>query len=433
MGFERENERAVADYLATGAHGSDVGRLGLEVEHHVLFGNGTQVAYEEHQNRVGVKDVLEYLATWYPQREYNAEGDLIGLAGPDGTVTLEPAAQLEFSVAPYGRVAHIERAYMHFRERVATCLAPFGASLVCAGYNPKLRAQELELIPKRRYGYMNDYFAHIGSYGDRMMRGSASTQVSVDFADEADAVRKMRISAALAPILAAIADDCPVFEGQPNHVPIRRLQLWREVDSVRCGTPPRLFEDGFGFSTYVDWLFSTSPIFVTRRAAGDVDGPTMRAAYQKAAREVYADAPMDPADVEHLLSMFWPDVRLKRFVEVRPADCMPSGAVLGYVALIKGLFYSEESLSAIERELGVSPAVAQTRGAWPMSSSDVEHAIGAVQAKGFAVQLYGGRTLCEWESLLFTLARASLDAEERTYLPPLEDFAQDKPWWVVGG
>lgn len=208
---------------------------------------------------------------------------------------------------------------------------------------------------------MNAYFAHINSDGDRMMRASSSTQVSVDYASEADAVRKMRVAAALSPILAAIADNTQVFEAEENHVPIRRLQLWREVDNQRCGTVPGIFDESFGFDTYADWLLRTSPIFVTRPAADNPGGERLRPFFDTPASEVYADAPMRHDDVEHIISMFWPDVRLKRFVEIRPADSLPEECVLGYTALIKGLFYSDASLDAVEEALGVGQEAAASR------------------------------------------------------------------------
>ena len=277
---------------------------------------------------------------------------------------------------------------------------------------------------------MDAYFAHIGSDGDRMMRASSSTQVSVDFASEADAVRKMRVASALSPILAAIADNTQVFESEENHIPIRRLQLWREVDNLRCGTIPGIFDDGFGFDAYADWLLRTPPIFVTRPAADDPEGERLRPFFDTPASEVYADAPMSRSDVEHVTSMFWPDVRLKLFVEIRPADSLPEECVLGYTALVKGLFYSDESLDAIERALGVSPDAAAERGAWPLSKGCVDEGIAQIQTHGLGGLVYG-KELRDWEALLFSLARTALPAGEQQYLDALEDFAQEKPWWWV--
>lgn len=420
--IEGENRRKVVGFFLSGAKAQGECRhLGVEVEHYVMSDDGRAVSYDPHDGLPGVAGILEALSGYYPERSYGEGGQLIGLSGDEGSVTLEPAAQLELSAAPYTRVAQVEAAFSHFYRRVGDYLAPLGCHLEEHGYHPARKALELPLIPKRRYGFMNDYFAHIGSHGERMMRGSASTQVSVDYSSEEDAVRKMRVAEALSPVLAAIMDNTPVFEGAPNPVPIRRLQLWREVDGLRCGVPEGLFEDGFGFGAYADWLLSTPPIFVDRPAAAAPDGPALRAFFDEPASAAYADAPMSKADVEHLVSMFWPDVRLKRFVEIRPADSVALPQVLGYTALVKGIFYSPASLSAVEDAAGVEG------GRWPIGPADVDAAIRSVQEHGFSGSVYG-TPLREWERLVFGCARASLDAEEAAYLDALEEFAGDKPW-----
>ena len=409
---------------------SDGGCLGVEVEHHVLADDGSAISYEPAGDRVGVRNVLDHLASWYPRRSYNASHDLLGLEGDEGSVTLEPAAQLELSAAPYARIADVEQAYTNFCNHVSDFLAPRNAHLEALGYNPHHVAQELKLIPKKRYELMDAYFDHIGSHGDRMMRASASTQVSIDFYSEADAIRKMRMAAALAPILAAITDNTPIFEALPNHTPIRRLQLWREVDPLRCGTIPGLFDEGYGFATYAEWLLRTPPIFILRKMV-DSDAWTALPFFAESASEAYGATSLSVHDMEHLISMFWPDVRLKHFVEVRPADSMPTEQILGYTALIKGIFYSDASLMAIEEELGVTPLAADSRAAWPLDVNDVKDAIRQVQSRGFEGLAYG-KTLQDWESMLFSLAHAALPADERHYLDALEGFAKNKPWWHIG-
>ena len=422
--YRAANRAALIEFFRSGAHGAagGGGMLGVEIEHFLVFDDGAPVPYYPRGGRIGVRDVLEFLAATYPEREFTASGELIGLAGPEGSVTLEPAAQLEISIAPYARVADIARAYDHFRSLVGGYLAEHGARVVSAGYHPTRRAFDLELIPKKRYGYMNDYFVHhIHTHGERMMRASASTQVSVDFSSEADGVRKLRVASALAPVFAAIADDAPVYEGEPNSEPLTRFRLWRDVDNARCGVIPGIFSSDFSFEAYADWLLGTSPIFVLRPAEGGPSGPDSRAAYGETAAEAYAAAPLSTGDMVQIGSMFWPDARLKRFVEVRPADCMPRDQALGYAALIKGLFYSEASLAGVEERLGVAD------GVWPLTPGDVDAAVASICTHGFAGDVYGS-TLAEWEQLLFGLARAALPEDERAYLGPLEEFAADKPW-----
>lgn len=415
MSYEEQNRQALISYFQKGAKGSSsLGALGVEVEHFVVKAEDlAAVPYAGENGAFGVRDVLAHLSAFYPEETRGLEGDLIGLASPEASITLEPAAQLEISIAPFASIAEVVRVYQEFREHTDGFLAEHGCKLVAQGYHPSSKALDLPLIPKRRYRFMNDYFAAIGTHGERMMRASSSTQVSVDYLDEADAVRKMRVAQALAVVLASMTDNITRFEGEPPTAPLARLDLWRDVDNARCGSVPGLFEEGYGFAEYADWALRTCPIFVTRAAADDPDGPWLRSVAGQTAAEAYADAPMSEDDVEHLLSMFWPDVRLKRFVEIRPADSLPIDQVAGYTALIKGLFYSEASLTSVEHAFGV------VNNIWPLDDTSTDTALAAVRREG-ATARFSGKTLAEWQDFLLATARAALNEEDAAYLDALE-------------
>lgn len=412
MAYESENLEALVNYFKSGATGNP-GALGVEVEHFVVYADTLEdVPYMEEDGSFGVLQVLEYLAQFYPKKSYGADGDLIGLGSEKGTVTLEPASQLELSIAPYRTVAEVKAVYEEFRAQVDPYLESHGAKIVAAGYHPKECALDLPLIPKRRYHFMDTFFKTIGTHGERMMRASASTQVSVDFVDEADAVRKMRVAQALAPVLAALTDNTPVFEGEPTTKPLTRFNVWRDVDNARTGSVPDIFNDGWGFKDYAEWLLRISPIFITRAAADTPEGESMRTFFDTPSAEAYGDAPMSEADVEHLISMVWPDVRLKKFVEIRPADCLPEDKILGYTALIKGIFYSDASLSAIESAFGV------TNGVWPLDDNSTNEALALIREQGDKALIYG-RTLAAWKTFVLDVAEAALATEEKGYLTAL--------------
>ncbi len=364
MSFEEENRSAICVYFAQGAKGNQpCEKLGVEVEHFVVDAATLKaIPYEGEKVAIGrasegasgatseaafgVRDILLYLSEFYPREMRGLEGDLIGLANEEASLTLEPAAQLEISIAPYCAIADIVRVYTEFRGHVDSFLRQHKAKLVTLGYHPIEKAHDLSLIPKKRYHFMNDYFHALGTHGERMMRASASTQVSIDYRDEADAIRKMRVAQALVPIIAAFTDNVVRFESETPK-PLSRLAMWRDVDNARCGQVPGLFEAGFGFEQYAAWLLRTCPIFVTRPSAKDPQGPALRDVAGITASQAYADAPMSQDDIEHLLSMFWPDVRLKQFVEIRPADALPLQAMAGYTGpLNQGDFIPKNRLRA---------------------------------------------------------------------------------------
>lgn len=420
MSYEQENKQALVAYFIEGAKGGKpLGALGVEVEHFVVTAEGEHsVSYAGSEGEFGVRDVLAHLADAYPRHTHGLEGDLIGLASDEASITLEPAAQLEISIAPYSSIGQILRVYSEFRSKVDPFLAEYGCKLVTSGYHPTARALELTLIPKQRYRFMSDYFMEIGTRGERMMRASASTQVSVDYRDEADAIRKMRIAQALAPIFASVTDNTAVFEAEPAPR-LARFALWRNVDNDRCGSVPGLFSEGYGFADYADWILRTCPIFVTRPSADDPAGPNLRAVYGQSAYAAYGDAPMTRADIEHVLSMFWPDVRLKNFVEIRPADSLPAPLMAGYAALVKGVFYSERSLCAIEQAFGA------TEGVWLLNDSSANQALEAVQRHG-AEAVICGKTLAEWQELIFEVADEALNEEDAAHLHDLVSFARSR-------
>lgn len=408
MGYEAENRQTLIDYMRSGCKGGDLGRIGVEQEHFIVDEDGESVPYEGYNGRLGVRDILERLSEYWPQKSRNEAGDLLGLARPASNITLEPSAQVELSIAPMLTVAQVEEEYRAFVFRMEQILKPVDYRMVAYGYRPDKPALDMPLIPKKRYELMDGYMRAIpGMRPERMMRGSASLQVSIDFASEEDAVLKARIATLLGPVLALLADNTPVFEGKPNAQALRRLELWRHVDPDRCGAIHGLFDEGFGFGAYVDGMLAANPIFITRGGDHLVGGQT--------AAQAYADAPMDANDVDHLFSMFWPDVRLKRYVEIRPADALPTAPMLGYVALVKGLFYGSANVELLAHFLKLDAP-----GALPYTDATVDEAIKAVIADGYDAELYG-RTVGSWVDLLLRLASEGLGTEFG-YLEALKEF-----------
>lgn len=403
-----DNRQIIIDYLKSGSKGGDMGLVGIELEQFVLDEDGERVPYDEKHGRMGVRDILEALSAYYPDVTRTEDGDIMGCARAQAAITIEPSAQIEISIAPKLHLAEIEEEYNNFDFRIRQLLKGHEYKLAPFGYDPVNKALDLPLIPKPRYRYMDEYFSQIaGMYAERMMRATASLQVSIDFADEADAVRKMRIATLMGPIFSYLLDNIAVFEGAPNATPLRRLKVWREVDPKRCGVVPGLFEENFGFGSYADWLLSVPPIFSTR--------PDEHPTGSLPASQVYADAPMSTANVEHLLGMVWPDVRLKHYVEIRQCDAVPFDVALGYAALIKGIFYGKENLDLLEHALGVGDD-----GIWHYTALDVENAIDDIIADEMDARVYG-RSVGAWIDLMFQFAPDGLGVEA-DYLEALKDF-----------
>lgn len=380
------NTERIAEYIANGC--KKPGRLGLELEHFIVRRDLTHVSYHG-----GVKNILERLSSFYPEKEYSGE-DIIALYSNEASITIEPAGQLEISIMPCSDVNNIMKIYDRFLDRLKPILNEFGFILINSGYSPRTAAAEMELIPKKRYEFMDRYFRQTGSCGMNMMRATASTQISFDFADEKDCVNKLRYANILTPIFALITDNSPVFEGKPYMGRMLRTHIWNNVDADRCGTVPNLFNNDFGFLKYAEYIYNSPAILITDNGEPIYTGSTPIS-------EIYKNKHLTENEIEHLLSMFFPDVRLKQYIELRPADSMPGEFAASYTALIKALF--------------INNIIPDTSG---YTSADISAAKSELMNFGYNGRIYG-IAVKDFIQMLFETAEASLSTKEAALLVPL--------------
>ena len=395
--FTETNIEAITAYLCSGDKACAC-RLGFELEQFVVTDSGASVSYS---GPGGIEELLHQLRHNY-EAEMREGAHLLGLARPETTLTLEPGAQVEISTGPFCRIHQIEESYTQFAAEIEAVLSRRGQRLLATGYRPDRTADEVELIPKDRYRFMDAYFQHTGTRGRQMMRGSASTQVSIDYSGEADALLKMRLATLLGPLFALATDTVTVLEAAPAPRRLARTLIWDEVDPDRCMTVAGLFDPDFTFARYARTLYTAPLIVGPRDDGGSEDVGAISAA------ELYAGRQMERADIEHLLSMFFFDVRLKNYVEIRMADSLPIDYALAYTALIRGLFYEPQTLAALSDELALPER----------SAADVACAKAALAAAGYDAQIFD-RTAAEWLDELVELARRGLPDDEQHYLDPL--------------
>ena len=362
------NIDAIVEFFESGikAEGSR-GRLGVELEHIVVHDDLSPVTYSgEH----GVAWLLEQLTAEYPRVTHDDRGDLLGVSRPGEAVTIEPAAQVELSAGPFEDLASAKETFDAFESLVAGILGPVGERMLTTGYHPSATARSLELIPKRRYQFMNLYLSEKDAFGPNMMRRSASTQVFIDYTSVADCLRKLRLAFALVPVLSLICDNTPVFEGKRREHELVRTDIWKHMDNDRCGLVPGVLDPGFDLRRYAAYILDAPAILV----------PCCKEQWCYSDRtfgEIYADRTMTRSEVEHATSMFFTDVRVKTYIEIRPADSMPIPYVVAYAGLIKGLFYAPENLDALEELFA------------DVRASDYEEAKCALMESGYDAVVYG--------------------------------------------
>ena len=394
-----DNINAIVDFFTSGIK-SSASCLGIELEHTLVRQNGSPVSYSEKHGAAWLLGQLKDDA--YPQASYDADGDILGVAAQGQAVTIEPAAQVELSAGPFTDLADARACFDSFEDKLSRLLEPEGIKVLTVGYHPTARAKDLELIPKRRYKLMNAYLGSISPFGVRMMRGSASTQISIDYTSTQDCLRKLRLAFSLTPLLSLICDNSPVFEGKPRAHELVRTEIWKYCDPDRCGVIPGIMNPSFSLEDYASYILDT-PAILVNNADGSAQGDA------RSFGEIYADKPMTRAEVEHACSMFFTDVRLKTYIEIRPADAMPVPYVIAYAALIKGLFYSEASLEKLEELLG------------GVTEEDIAQAKETLMGRGYDATIYD-RPVADLADKIIEISTQALDDDDARALAPLADL-----------
>lgn len=319
--------------------------LGVEIEHFIV-GRETKDSVP-YAGKNGIGEIVRKLMAFYPDAKAKGNPEILGFFAKDFTVTLEPAAQLEISIMPFTSLDTILEVYETFRAHVEKVIAPMGYECITIGYQPHSKVEELTLIPSPRYHFMDRHMRPRSTHGVNMMRGTASTQVSVDYTDEADFRRKIQVAYALSPYMKLLTDNCPVFEGEPNQRRILRSFIWEHMDRDRAFFVPDIMKPDYGYNDYAAYILNIPMMFLPEELTGEPD----RYTGEETSADYYSHHPMTVEDIEHMLSKTFPDVRLKQYVEIRFADSLPKDLAFGYIALIKGLFYNEGFLNAFAKKI----------------------------------------------------------------------------------
>ena len=293
----------------------------------------------------GIEALLNGLTRfgWTPVQEY---GRTIALLRDSASVTLEPAGQLELSGAPLATIHDTcSEVSAHLLE-VKTIADELRLGFLGMGFQPKWRRDEMPWMPKSRYKIMKSYMPKVGSLGLDMMARTCTVQVNLDYATEADMVKKFRVSLALQPIATALFADSPFTEGQPNGYQSYRSHIWTDTDTDRTGMLDFVFEDGFGYERYVDYLLDV-PMYFSYRDGTYVDasGQSFRDFMAGKLPALPGALPTITDWMDHMTTAF-PEVRLKKFLEMRGADAGPWGRLCALPAFWVGLLYDDASLEA---------------------------------------------------------------------------------------
>jgi glutamate--cysteine ligase len=322
-------------------------RLGIEHEKFVYpTATATPVPYEGPSGIGALLEKMGQTGTYALFRE-TPESPVIALQRGIETVSLEPGGQFELSGSPFftAREAHQEN-LRHLAEAKAAG-SPLGLQLVALGYRPFSTPADMPWMPKTRYKVMRRTLPQRGKLALNMMLMTSTGQASYDWSDEADAVRKTVLVARLAPLMVALYANSPLVEGKPSGYMTYRSRVWEEVDSARCGYLPAWFDGSFSYRAYVEWALDAPLLFLRRR--GEYLHPKLT--FRQLMKEGFEGQPADMGDWTDHLSTLFPEVRLKKVLEVRGADCASAEMTGGLGALWRGLLYDKGALEEGERLL----------------------------------------------------------------------------------
>lgn len=398
---QQENFNRLEDYFRRGCKDARQNSIGIEIEHFVIHSETKETI--SYYGDKGIGRVLLALSEAYPGCRLIGGEDgqgCLGFATDKFIITLEPAAQVEISIQPQAEISAIKQIYKEFCGALDETLDSFGYTYVTEGYQPVSLVENLEIIPKERYKIMNRHFQSTGTMGKNMMRGTGSVQVAVDYHSEEDFRKKFQLAYVMMPIFKLLMDNTPYFEGSDNHQMLKRTEIWNNVDPDRSGIIPDVLKADYAFRDYALYLWNATPIFLP------IDGKDT-AVGMTAMRELFKERKLSEPMIEHIVSMFFPDVRLKQYIEIRGADSTGPERIFAYAALIKGLLYNDPFAEEIQRFIRERH----------LQSADIKAAEASLMDKGWQGEVYGIPALVMAQNVL-ERGKQDLSAEEKSYLNP---------------
>ncbi len=413
----------LTDYLAAGNKPEEKFRIGTEHEKFAFFrADNSPVPYFGENSISGLLKGLEAKSGWEPILDGE---NIIGLSEPSGmgAISIEPGGQFELSGAPLENIHQTCKESNAHLAAVREIAEPMGIRFLGIGGSPKWTLAETPVMPKSRYGIMSRYMPKVGTQGLDMMYRTCTIQVNLDFSSEADMRKKMRVSMKLQSLATALFASSPFTEGKLNGLQSWRGDIWRDTDNNRSGLLDFTFRDDFAFHDYVEWALDVPMYFIVRDGRyKDCTHITFRQFMNGALKGEIAGWEPTMGDWTNHLSTLFPDVRLKRFLEMRGADGGPWRRICALPAFWVGLLYDDSALEAAD----------QLTKDW--SFDEVNALRNAVPAEGLRAA-FRGHTLYDTAREVLAISKAGLKArcklnsegqDETIFLSPLDEVMAKK-------
>lgn len=337
-----ENTQELVRYLEEGCKPAEAWKIGTE---HEKFGyRRVDLGPMQYSGACSIESILKGLIEtfgWLPMLE---DDQLIGLSKDGANISLEPGGQLELSGALLDNVHQTCMEVANHLAEVKTIADRIGAGFIGLGAAPVWKHADMPIMPKGRYKLMAPYMDKVGSHGTQMMFRTCTVQVNLDYSSEADMIKKLRVGLALQPIATALFSASPFFEGRKTGYNSYRSRIWQDTDIARTGMLPFVFEESFGFESWVDYALDVPMYFVYRNGKYlNALGKSFRD-FLKGELSILPNEKPLMSDWEDHLTTIFPEVRLKKFIEMRGADAGPWAKICALPAFWVGIIYDQNSL-----------------------------------------------------------------------------------------
>ena len=338
-----ERKEQLIHYFESGAKPRDQWRIGTEYEKvAVSIKDGRALPFS---GRNGVEEILRRLIDRHGYEDNGEHGRITALNGERAPITIEPGGQIELSGEQCETIHCADAEFTTHIEQLIEIGHQLDATILGLGMQPISRIDEIELLPKDRYHIMYPYMARKGKLGQRMMKQTAGVQANLDYSDEADAMRKLRVSMGIVPLLYAIFANSPLCDGGLNGYHSYRGHIWQDTDADRCGTLEFVFRDDAGFEDYADYALDVPMYFLARdHKYLNLTVPN-RITFRQFMANGYGKERATSDDWGAHLTTIFAEIRLKKYIEVRTADSQPPALILALPALCKGILYDNDCMS----------------------------------------------------------------------------------------
>ena len=319
-------------------------RIGIEYERLPI--SATSFKAIDYWSENGIKHFLEEFAkeeTW----DYILDGkNIIGLQKEHDTITLEPGAQIEISAKPEKSIFQLKSKIENINSKIDAALATSNVTLLNYGVSPYSTHKSINLIPKKRYKIMAKYLW--GILSDVMMRETAGIQCCIDFKSQEDAMRKFKLANKLIPFMTAMFANSPIRGGVDTGYKTFRGLSWINTDNDRCGFCGKISEE-FSFDDYIDCVMKTPMIFIQRNNLSiEINGDIT---FEEFMKNGYLGEYATLEDYELQANLYFPEVRMRNFIEIRNHDCVGGNLKYAILAIYKGIMYDNCAMDECEELL----------------------------------------------------------------------------------